>query len=133
VLTLDSIFVYRDEKNTKLRSSYPLSEVEDLDLNDGRISNAPSDYVFVLRLESTKRPEMYFCLENAQEMKKWIDELNWRIQATHRVYKEDDDSEGLTVRTGDSLTSIKKTITKFKKKVEKKEKRGVEFGQGWWC
>eukprot|EP01124_Arcella_intermedia_P028989 TRINITY_DN6017_c0_g1_i2.p1 TRINITY_DN6017_c0_g1~~TRINITY_DN6017_c0_g1_i2.p1 ORF type:complete len:461 (+),score=105.65 TRINITY_DN6017_c0_g1_i2:105-1487(+) len=90
VINLDSIIIYKDEKGRQLRVIFPLSSVNDIDLNEGRAADAPTDFGFILNMnaEVQKPPELYFCFDSQKDLSFWVDQFTWRIQAIQRVYKE---------------------------------------------
>eukprot|EP01125_Pyxidicula_operculata_P010209 TRINITY_DN335_c0_g1_i5.p1 TRINITY_DN335_c0_g1~~TRINITY_DN335_c0_g1_i5.p1 ORF type:complete len:475 (-),score=89.59 TRINITY_DN335_c0_g1_i5:2418-3842(-) len=118
-LSLDTLYIYKDDKMNKLRSSYPLSEVNAIEImnTDGDVELA-SKYGFVIELSNYRQPYLFFCAETQEDLVKWIEELNWRVQAVARVYKEEagDDSESTSVGDTVDVRKVKKAVKGLKKK-----------------
>jgi len=88
-LGLDSIYVYRSEETTKLRSSLLLKSVVEMEvINEDGMPNSYGVKV----LYGSEQDVAIFSFMLKEEAEKWMDELNWRVQAIHRVFKYDDAS-----------------------------------------
>jgi len=93
-ITIDSFYIYKEEKLGKLRSSYSLSEVNGIELlsPDGEIETK-TPFGFSIELSSYRQPYLFICCETRVEMNRLMEEFSWRTAAVLRVMKEDDDSE----------------------------------------
>jgi len=123
VVTLDNMYIYRDEKNTKIRSTYPLLDVNDIDENEAFMNDAPTDHGLLIKLRDFYL-DVYFCLDKKPDVNNWVEEINWRTQALQRVYKEreDDDISSQSSESSSSLIS-EDLLGSVRKKVTKKRRK----------
>lgn len=90
-LGLDGLFIYRSEDATKLRSSLPLKSITDLELiHDDE--GMPHEFGVRVVYGAGDIEKAVFSFLTKEEAEKWIEELDWRVQAHHRVFKYDDES-----------------------------------------
>eukprot|EP01124_Arcella_intermedia_P020097 TRINITY_DN2757_c0_g1_i1.p1 TRINITY_DN2757_c0_g1~~TRINITY_DN2757_c0_g1_i1.p1 ORF type:complete len:691 (+),score=183.29 TRINITY_DN2757_c0_g1_i1:110-2182(+) len=117
--SLDTLYVFRDEKKQKLRSSYEFQEIGVIeDINpQAEFNEAPTEFGFLLEL-NTQNNSIYFACDSEETQAYWMQELTWRIQATHRSYKEleeitDSDSHKKSSSGRSKSTRKKKKLTKI--------------------
>eukprot|EP01123_Difflugia_compressa_P014127 TRINITY_DN7022_c0_g1_i1.p1 TRINITY_DN7022_c0_g1~~TRINITY_DN7022_c0_g1_i1.p1 ORF type:complete len:249 (-),score=42.77 TRINITY_DN7022_c0_g1_i1:4-750(-) len=123
---LDAVYIYHDDKRQKLRTTIPFSEITDIQyLDNNSVNTAPFLFGFALEI-STRDSQVCFCCETQEQQLHWIYELNWRIQAVHRIWKEaEDTTESNDAKTGRKTGKIKKKTET--KKIQKLTKNHLKF------
>eukprot|EP01124_Arcella_intermedia_P036698 TRINITY_DN9668_c0_g1_i1.p1 TRINITY_DN9668_c0_g1~~TRINITY_DN9668_c0_g1_i1.p1 ORF type:complete len:725 (-),score=183.93 TRINITY_DN9668_c0_g1_i1:6-2180(-) len=91
-VSLDTLYIYKDEKRTKLRGNFALSEINEVSTTENYDFSSPTEFCFDIELASYRMPKISFAAEDEKSRSLWIYELGWRIQAVQRVYKEDEES-----------------------------------------
>jgi len=89
-LGLNDIHIYRSEEATKLRSSLPLKSVTDLEVIEDD-EGMPHKYGVKAVYGAGDTEKACFSFTTREDAQRWMEELDWRVQAHHRVYKFDDD------------------------------------------
>eukprot|EP01126_Amoeba_proteus_P047941 TRINITY_DN5512_c0_g1_i5.p2 TRINITY_DN5512_c0_g1~~TRINITY_DN5512_c0_g1_i5.p2 ORF type:complete len:343 (+),score=84.50 TRINITY_DN5512_c0_g1_i5:1592-2620(+) len=108
---LDAIHIYKSDELTKLRSSLPFKSITEIEIvTEQEGMSSPTGVSVTYGGESEKA---IFSFNSREETEKWFAEVNWRVQATHRVYKYDED-EG-SVSSDTSNTRNVKPSTKSRK------------------
>jgi hemoglobin-like flavoprotein len=79
-----NLMLYVDPNATKPKQVFTLSNVLEVDSEDGSLLPIPTEYCFVLKTEDL---DLYFCVETREELQKWMDAIKWRIRAVQRSYK----------------------------------------------
>lgn len=127
VLKLNSLLVFKTKGYKDLSGEYPLKDILGIEFVEG------VDHAF--QLSSVSPP---FCLrlmaENSQDFSLWLQEIDWRLQALHRIYSDEstgdisEDSsfqeEDFRVVPGPSSQTIRR-VKKTAKKAKKKKSRSA--------
>jgi len=121
---LDSLYIYRDEKATKIRASIPLGHVNSIDIIvPGSEVVIPTDHAIVIESNNLQIPILYLATETKEQCLEWVEQLNWRVQAVARVYKHDDEnsSDSASFEGGTDVRRAKKNLKTLQKKKKKKQ------------
>jgi len=115
---LDSIYIYRSEETTKLSSSLILKSIMEMEVI---LEEEGMPLPFGVKVVyGTDQEHAIFAFTTKEEAEKWMDELNWRVQATHRVFKYDDaSSEDESVSTGQNASRRRRKEKSSKDKSNK--------------
>jgi len=89
-LDLDMLLIYRDENKTRLKSSVNFSDVGEIEKGEDDSSEFSINFVFK---NPTAQP-LVLIFPTTAEMKKWEEEITWRIAAVQRMWKDDESGSG---------------------------------------
>eukprot|EP01124_Arcella_intermedia_P001034 TRINITY_DN1054_c0_g1_i1.p1 TRINITY_DN1054_c0_g1~~TRINITY_DN1054_c0_g1_i1.p1 ORF type:complete len:709 (+),score=174.97 TRINITY_DN1054_c0_g1_i1:70-2196(+) len=113
-MTLDTIYVFKDENFTELKGQYSIREIEGVSIQ----ADTTMEYCFALETETPIR----FATEDKGNRDKWIDELDWRIRSIQRVYLEETDSESDLSQSVTQDQVLINRLARTKLKIEAKKK-----------
>jgi len=125
-LSLDTLYIYRDDKPTKLRASVPLGHVNSIDIVvPGAEVELPTDHAIVIESSNLQLPVLYLGMDTKASCLEWIEQLNWRVQAVARVFKHDEaSSESNSIEGNPEVKKVRKNLKAIQKK-----KKSVKPGE----
>jgi len=108
---LEGIHLYRSEDNTKLRTSITLKSIIELDsITNSEMLDMPHPFGVKVTYGATAE-QATFSFASKEEADHWMEELNWRVQASLRVYKYDDDDGNSSEESSKGTKDRKKKPT----------------------
>lgn len=68
-----------------LRTSIPFQSLEAIHIQESDVPHPPFEYTISLVMNNTQKVFLAFPTEDERD--EWLNQLNWRVGAFHRVYR----------------------------------------------